>query len=264
MQGTFQVKYLDEESRIALFNSYRSSEKRLILLDYDGTLVSFYPEPELALPGVQLRRLLSDLSSKKENDLFVISGRSSQWLEMHLGDLPINLIAEHGARYKWKGADWRTEIISHEDWKGGARAIMADYVTKCTESLIEEKEFSMVWHYRKCAIEEGKSNAKDLSHELNEFISDKNLQVLPGNKIIELRQLGIDKGIFLKKIIDRKDYDFTMAIGDDRTDEDMFKALIGRTNTYTIKVGQEASYAQFNLHTPQMVISLLEALSNLR
>ena len=98
---------------------------------------------------------------------------------------------------------------------------------------------------------------------MNEFIQDKNLQVLPGNKIIEIRQLGINRGLFLKKIIDRVDYDLSLVIGDDKTDEDMFQALIGRSSTFTVKVGPEASYAQFNLHTPSMVICLIEALNHL-
>lgn len=110
-------------------------------LDYDGTLVSLYPEPELAVPGAHLRQLLTDLCSKKANDVFIISGRSSAWLQMQLGDLAINMVAEHGARYKWKGDQWQTEITNHNSWEAGAMAIMGSYVTKCAESLIEEKEF---------------------------------------------------------------------------------------------------------------------------
>ena len=84
-----------------------------------------------------------------------------------------------------------------------------------------------------------------------------------GNKIVEVRQSGINKGAFIQKIIATKTYDYIFAVGDDRTDEDMFKALLNKPNTFTIKVGPEASYAQYNLHSPQMVVSLLEGLSHL-
>lgn len=84
-----------------------------------------------------------------------------------------------------------------------------------------------------------------------------------GNKIVEVRQSEINKGSFIKKIIEADEYDYIFAVGDDRTDEDMFRELINKNNTYTIKVGTEASYAQYNLHTPQVVISLLQGMNHL-
>ncbi|MEO6000639.1 MAG: trehalose-phosphatase [Chitinophagaceae bacterium] len=263
MQQTFHIKFLDEYSRIALLDAYRNSRKRLILLDYDGTLVSFYPDPELAIPGANLLHLLSDLGTKSGNDVYVISGRSSTWLQTYFGVLPLNLIAEHGARYKWKNEEWTTTLNTSNDWKEEVWDIMNEYVRICPNSLIEEKDFSIVWHYRKATNDAGGLNANALIVELDDFIQGKDLEVLPGNKIVEVRQQGINKGSFLKKVIDRADYDFTFAVGDDRTDEDMFQALINRQNTFTVKVGPEASYAKYNLHTPRMVISLLEALNHL-
>jgi len=84
-----------------------------------------------------------------------------------------------------------------------------------------------------------------------------------GNKIVEVRQSGINKGKFVDRIIDKRDYDYIFAVGDDRTDEDMFRVLVNKKNSYTIKVGPEASYAQYNLLTSQMVVSLLEGMSHL-
>ena len=85
----------------------------------------------------------------------------------------------------------------------------------------------------------------------------KELQVMMGNKIIEVRNLDADKGTAIEKVLQREKQDFILAIGDDRTDEDMFRILVDREKAFTIKVGPEASFARFNLHTPQMVISLL-------
>ena len=87
---------------------------------------------------------------------------------------------------------------------------------------------------------------------------DRNLEVIPGNKIVEVRNKGIDKGTAIKKILSDKPYDFVFAVGDDKTDEDMFKTLVGKEDCFTVKVGPNASYAQYNLLKPQMVISLLE------
>lgn len=262
-QGSFQVKFLDDFERLVIFDAYRNAKKRLLLLDYDGTLVSFSAKPELAIPTENLLRLIADLAAVEENDVFIISGRNSAWLHHHFGALPINLIAEHGARYRWKGEDWITDLQTHNEWKDGVHNIMEMYVRRCAGSLLEEKEFSMVWHYRNANIEQGKLRALELISELNEFIHNRHLQVLPGNKIVEVRQSGINKGTFIKKVIAAKDYDYIFAVGDDRTDEDMFKALLRKPNTFSIKVGPEASYAQYNLHSPQTVVSLLDGLSRL-
>lgn len=262
-QNSFQVKFLDEFTKRKIYETYRDSKKRLLLLDYDGTLVSFSSTPELSVPGDNLLNLIEELCNQDGNEVFLISGRSSTWLEQYFGCLPINLIAEHGARYKWKNDKWITDVQTHNEWKEQVHNIMEMYVRRCANSLVEEKDFSMVWHYRNANIEQGKLRSSELMSELNEYIRNRHLQVLMGNKIVEVRQSGINKGSFIKKIIEKDKYDYIFAVGDDRTDEDMFKELLHTPNTFTIKVGPEASYAKYNLYTPQMVVSLLQDLNYL-
>jgi trehalose 6-phosphate synthase/phosphatase len=262
-QNSFQIKFIDEFTRVKIFDAYRNSKKRLLLLDYDGTLVPFSSTPDLATPGPELLKLVKELCNKKENNVFLISGRSSSWLENQFGSLCINLIAEHGARYKWKNSTWVTDIQTHNEWKEQVHTIMEMYVRRCANSMIEEKDFSMVWHFRNSNSEQGKLRSLELVSELNDYIRNRHLQVLMGNKIVEVRQSGINKGNFTKKIIEKESYDYIFAVGDDRTDEDMFKELMHQKNTYTIKVGPEASYAKYNLHTPQMVISFLQGFNHL-
>jgi trehalose 6-phosphate synthase/phosphatase len=262
-QQSFQIKFLDEYCRRDLYEAYRNSNNRLLLLDYDGTLVSFSNDPDKAGPGVELLDLLKELCHIPGNNVYVISGRSSTWLQNHFGQLPLNLVAEHGARHKWKDGDWITHLQTNNDWKEQVQNIMEIYVRRCANTFIEEKDFSMVWHYRKAGIEQGKLRASELMNDLHEYIHNRHLQVLMGNKIVEVRQSGINKGSFIKSIIDRDTFNYILAAGDDRTDEDMFRTLINRKDAYTIKVGPDASYAKYNLHTPQMVISLLEGIKRL-
>ena len=262
-QSTFQIKFLDDYSKRSLFDGYRNAKIRLLLLDYDGTLVGFSSNPELAIPSQNLLCLIDDLCAVEANDVYIISGRNSAWLQKHFHSLPVNLIAEHGARYKWKDSEWQTDLQTHNEWKEQVHNIMEMYERRCANTFVEEKEFSMVWHYRNANMEQGKLRSVELVSELNEYIHNRHLQVLMGNKIVEVRQSGINKGTFIKKIIAAKEYDYIFAVGDDRTDEDMFKALAKSNNTFTIKVGPEASYAHYNLHSPQMVVSLLEGLNHL-
>ena len=92
-------------------------------------------------------------------------------------------------------------------------------------------------------------------NDLNDYIPNRHLEVQMGNKIVEVRQSGINKGKFIEDLIRRETYDFIFAAGDDRTDEDMFKSLLHTANVYSIKVGPEASYAKYNLYTPHMVVA---------
>jgi len=262
-QQTFQIFFLDDLSKRRLLDDYRTAARRLLLLDYDGTLVPHIGDPEKAVPGRHLCSILGELSARQENDVVIISGRSSGWLDKHFGSMPISLIAEHGARSKQKNGDWVTEIQTHSEWKEQVHNIMEMYVRRCPDSFIEEKDFSIVWHFRNCNVEQGKLRSLELISELHEYIHNKHLQVLPGNKIVEVRNRGIDKGTAIKKILQKEAYDFIFAAGDDRTDEDMFKLLMNHRNCYSVKVGADASYAKYNLLTPQMIVSLLESIKHL-
>jgi trehalose 6-phosphate synthase/phosphatase len=262
-QKSFQEIFLDEYSKRAIMDTFREAKRRLLLLDYDGTLVSYSSSPELAIPTPELLGLLASLGNKEATDVYLISGRSSSWLESHFSGLPIHLIAEHGARCKMAGEEWQAEIQTHSEWKEQVYNIMAMYVRRCPHSFIEEKEFSIVWHYRKADREQGELKAQELMIELGESIANRQLEILPGNKIVEVRNRDIHKGTAIKKVLRREMYDFIFAVGDDKTDEDMFKILSGRENCFTVKVGPHASYAQFNLQKPQMVIALLEAFKHL-
>jgi trehalose 6-phosphate synthase/phosphatase len=260
-QENFQIFFMDDQTKRLLFDTYRKSVKRLLLLDYDGTLVPHVGDPEKAAPGMGLLQLLKELASNEQNEVLLISGRSSAWLEKHFKNLPISLIAEHGARSKQKNEEWVTEIQTHSEWKEQIHNIMEMYVRRCANSFIEEKDFSIVWHYRNCTIDQGKLRSSELISELNEYIHKRHLQVLPGNKIVEVRNSGLDKGTAVKKILQKGEYDFIFAVGDDNTDEDMFKLLMNKRNCFSIKVGPDASFAKYNLHTPQMVVSLLEGMN---
>ena len=262
-QGSFRIAFLDDLARRDLVEAYRRSKKRLLLLDYDGTLVPFSSNPEDARPSRELLDLLADLSSVPENNVYLISGRSSDFLEKHFGKLPVNLVAEHGARSRQKGSNWITEVQTHSEWKEQVHQIMQMYVRRCPQSFIEEKTFSLVWHYRNASKEQGHLRAIELKGELQDFIHHHHLQVMSGHKVLEVRNRGIDKGTAIKKLLAKNEYDFVFAAGDDRTDEDMFRLLMKKRNCFSIKVGTQASYARYNLMNPGMVISLLSVLNRI-
>ncbi len=262
-QQEFQVKFIDADDMRSMLQTYSNGVNRLFLLDYDGTLVSYSPFPEKAKPGDQQKNIIRDIISHASNHVYLISGRSSNVLDEWFSDLPINLIAEHGAKIKMHNKSWQTLVKVETGWKQQVLKIMEQYVKRCANTFIEEKEFCMVWHYRNANNEQSKLRSRELFAELNEFARHLGMQVIMGKKIVEVKPIGADKGSIVKSHLLKRDWDFIFAAGDDKTDEDMFRVLCRSKIAYTIKVGSEASFAKYNLHTPQMVLSLLQTIAGL-
>lgn len=260
-QENYKVSFLDEYSGREIVSAYRAASKRLLLLDYDGTLVPFAPRPEDATPGPELMRLVEELCSDTRNDIYIISGRDAAFLNKWFGRFAINLIAEHGARVRLSDGGWISRAHHHYEWKGKLRQIMENYAKRCPLTFVEEKEYSVAWHFRNASQDQAKLRCAELLTEVNEFTRNLDLQVLMGNKVLEVRKHGINKGIPVRKMLS-KGYDFILAAGDDETDEDVFKVLDGQPGCYTIKIGSSASYAAFNLSTPAMMIALLRRIGH--
>ncbi len=263
-QQQYEVRFLDPLSKVSLANSYLTAGKRLLLLDYDGTLVPFSSVPSEAVPGDALREVLKRLAADTRNDVYIVSGRDGNTLEEWLGDLPIYIIAEHGAKVKPRNEAWYHMIDSgnRQEWKEPVEEVMNRYVQRCPNSFIEFKEYSLAWHYRNANAEQSRLRSVELYMELLDLTRHKELNILNGNKVIEVRVQGVDKGTAVKRVLSQQTYDYILAFGDDATDEDMFRILASYDHAYTLKVGNQASYAKFNLHTPFMVVSMLEVISN--
>lgn len=252
------INLLTPQVEQKLISDYFSGKKRLILLDYDGTLVSFASTPEEAIPDDNLLNLLQALSKQKRNEIVIISGRDKNTLQKWFGDLDISLVAEHGAWIRAKNRSWHTIEPLNIEWKKDIRPIFKLFVDRTPGSLLEEKEFSLVWHFRKTDYNLAKVRCGELVDTLEYFTNKLNLQVLKGNKVIEIRSFGIDKGRAVLQWLSKNNWDFILALGDDLTDEEMFKIL--PENAYSINVGLSSSTAKFNIKSPNDVKHLLTKL----
>jgi len=253
-----QVKILDDKALTAIRRHYLNAKNRCILLDYDGTLVPFSRLPSEASPDNAVRDTLSRLTSDKRNHVIVISGRDLSSLDRWLGAMPLTLVAEHGASFKMRNGTWQQLVSVSDLWKDEIRRIMQLFVIRCAGSFIEEKTNTIAWHYRNTQTGLGFSRSRELLNTLSQLIQNTTLQVIDGNKVVEVRIAGFDKGATALKIVNEQDPDFVLCIGDDTTDEDMFKALEGEA--YTIKVNNGASAAQYTILSQQQVLPLLNKL----
>lgn len=253
------VKLLDDKATAGIRRHYLRSKNRCLLLDYDGTLVPFSRIPSEAAPDNAVKELLSRLSSDTRNHVVVISGRDIPSLDRWLGGLPITLVAEHGASFKMRGATWQQMVSVSDMWKEEIRRMMQLFVLRCAGSFIEEKTNTIAWHYRNTQTGLGFSRSRELLNTLSQLIQNTTLQVIDGNKVIEVRIAGFDKGATALRIVGEMDPDFVLCMGDDTTDEDMFKALDGEA--YTIKVNTGATAAQYTVLSQQQVLPLLNTIT---
>jgi len=257
-QNRQKTKLLDDNVRAQVHLHYQLATSRCILLDYDGTLVPLAPKPEDAVPTPELKKLLSDLAADPRNNVVIVSGRDQATLDRWLGDLPVSMIAEHGATWRLKNEPWQQPVAVPDQWKSEIRPIMQKFVTRCVGSFIEEKTNTIAWHYRKTHPDLGFTRSRELINNLSELLQNTLLQVIDGNKVVEVRMSGFDKGVMALKMVNEIPNDFILCIGDDTTDEDMFKALSDRA--YTIKVGNAATAAQYMVYNQKKVLELLEEL----
>lgn len=242
----------------ALVADYHQAAKRLLLLDYDGTLQPLMRRPEDAKPSRQTLSALRRLGEDPRNRVAIVSGRDKETLTTWLGDLPVTLIAEHGAfikRPEWK--TWHKMLGEAGAWKETVRRLFDEYASITPGARVENKEQSVVWHYRGVTPYLAKKNVVLLRKELKKLARTNRLGVKEGKMVLEVHHLDISKGHALQEWL-LKDQDFVMAVGDDTTDEDMFAAA--PAGTYTIKVGRGRSTAHYRLPNPASVHKLLRKL----
>ncbi len=257
IQARLKVKILTGKILTGLVETYQKSNSRLIFLDYDGTLTPLVKHPEDAKPSREILEILEKLSTNPENEVVLISGRDRNTLETWFGSLNVSLIGEHGAYIKKKGNKF-WELIEHlnSDWKKEIRPILELFTDRIKNSFIEEKEFSLAWHYRNVKNEEGASQAKELMALLTTISANLEIGVLKGSKVIEVKNIGTNKGRAALQYLSGNEAQFILAIGDDETDETLFKVLPPKA--YSIKVGISQSYSRFNLESPKKVLLLLK------
>ena len=250
--------------RQKLLDNYRRANKRLLLLDYDGTLVSFKKKPEQAKPDQELIEILKGLTGDANNRVVVISGRDRNSLSNWLAETGVDLVAEHGTWIKERGdADWVRQKGNGDQWKSNIYPILETFAERTPGAFIEEKSSALVWHYRKSQPELGSLRAKELVDNIKVLLNATGLQVLLGNKVIEVKPMDVNKGKASEHWLEKEDWDFILGMGDDWTDEDIFVTLPEKA--WSIKVGfksyTEASYYLDSLRDSRELLKSLAEIS---
>ena len=292
VDDTFNFKLKKINSKFNKLNTdlitkfYGQSFKRLIFLDYEGTL----PSEETGQvkidklfkdrkPSEEILNLLTDLSKDKKNNVYIVAGKGKSQLEDWFGSIKdIGLSAEHGFLYKAKCQDKWKYIVDTIDanWRTSCMNIIQPYTQRCEGSFLEIKEFSVVWQYSECDQELGKAFASVITSELQVALKNKDVKILNGKGFVEVIALGINKGYFVsyiikEKIKQQKPPDFILCIGDDASDEKMFrylklkqkeiKSFNQKAKLISITVGKKPSEADYYANSVKDVQELINKLT---
>ncbi|MFY2559202.1 bifunctional alpha,alpha-trehalose-phosphate synthase (UDP-forming)/trehalose-phosphatase [Corallococcus terminator] len=260
LQGLPSVSIHDVKGGAEALEVMKSAEHLSLMLDYDGTLVGFAPRPELAAPDDALRALLAKLVARPNTTVSVVSGRPKETLEAWFGALPMGLHAEHGLWSRPKPADaWRMLDGVTAEWKDAARPMLDEFAARVPGSFVEEKSASLAWHYRQVDPEFGALQSRELRLKLAETFARRPVDILPGDKVVEVRPHGVNKGRVVDSVTRQlAPGTLVVAMGDDRTDEDMFAAM--PEGGLTIHAGNKPSRATYRVSGPEDVRKLLAAL----
>lgn len=178
--------------------------------------------------------------------------------------IEFDLVAEHGIWIKERDySDWEsTQKGNPEDWKSNIYPVFEVFAERTPGAFIEEKSFSLVWHYRKSEPELGSLRAKELVDAIRVFLNSTGLQVLLGNKVIEVKPVDINKGKASVHWLEKEKWDFILGMGDDWTDEDIFAVL--PEQAWSIKVGFAAfTKAHYYVESQEAARSLLKSLAEI-
>jgi trehalose 6-phosphate synthase/phosphatase len=251
---------MDNIEKAELIDKFNTADNKLVLLDYDGTLVNHELIPENAILPDHLDDILIRLIHKQQTNVFIISGRGYKDIDKLLVHLPIDIIAEHGAMKKENGV-WKSQIENDDSWRKAVLNILTEITFSCPGSYFEEKKFSLAWHYRNTEPQSGYASSRKLIRLLEKIIHSYNLKILDGNNVVEILTNRNGKGKAVKKLIEQTTYDYILSIGDDATDEEMFEFLSSNPSAYTIKVGNGGTFAKYKVADINDVMLLLKQLS---
>lgn len=259
--SVYMAVEMSEAIKSEIIQKYKKARQRILFLDYDGTLVDFVNKPEDAKPDADLVRLITALTTQKNTRVVLISGRDKETLGSWWKDIPVELIAEHGVWLRPTTRKWELPEKVKCDWMKTIRPVLETFVDRTPGTFIEEKNYSLAWHYRKANPELGDLRSNELSNVLKDLISNHGLSVLQGNKVLEIKSSDVNKGKAANKMLAGNDYDFIFAIGDDWTDEYLFNEL--PSNTISVKVGFKKTSADYFLNNTTRVRALLEKFAGL-
>ena len=269
-----------------ILEAYKKSRSRVFFFDNEGTLSNLCKQKEADKsvgPSDKILQCLDDLCKDERNTVFIITGRTRKIVENWFGGIHhLGMAAEYGALIKWgEKNEWENVIQGSGVWKDTAKQIISAYVSRTEGSSLEEKDCGVVFYYRETDPDLGSWQAKELISHLEILLKPvlSECEVSYGLGYVEVKPRGINKGTTVFEILQelnrrKKDpADFILSIGDDVSDEEMFKVIKALSKedskfiakkqvlkSFTCTVGKKPSLANYFINDASDLVGILDVL----
>ncbi|KAJ2742420.1 Trehalose-6-P synthase/phosphatase complex synthase subunit [Coemansia sp. BCRC 34301] len=253
--------------------AFRNATRRLVVLDYDGTLSATRTIPEFARPSPLALRTLQRLADCAGTAVYVVSGRTRADMDRWFRGVDVGLAAEHGLFYrhppKVNDGAWRSLPASIDPlWREAVLPLLQHYAERTPGSFIEMKEAGVTWHFRNADPEFGEWQANELRANLERVLAHRPLAIVNANKAVEVRPARVDKPAAVRAIVAELTgdvaFDFVLAAGDGRADEPVFAYLaqeFGHVQLFTATVGRKPTAARYYVPDVDAVLAVLGKLT---
>lgn len=246
--------------RDELLEQFSKSERRLVFLNYDGTLVELSDGSSESQPDSGLLENIATIAGDERNDVVIVSSRSRADLEQWFANMPVGLVAEYGVWIRPYRGQWQLIEQFDTGWKEMILPILERHAIRTPGSRVEQSEFSLGWSYGHAEPELASVRKSELRDALLSLTGNLNLSILEGQKTLEVKSSEISKGRAALRWISRQNHDFIFAVGDDWSDEELFSVL--PESAYSIKVGVDISHARYFLENEKQVRSLIRDMAS--
>jgi trehalose 6-phosphate synthase/phosphatase len=247
-----------------LFERIRQNikSKLIILSDFDGTLVGFKKNPAQVGIDSDLSSLLEALKKNKRIEMHILSGRPSSYLQKIFPDNWIRLHSDHGLFSRDSNGEWITNYGLDLSWKEELKELLIGFSDLTPGSFVEDKQASLVWHYRNSEIEISSQQLREIKIHFLQMFSNRPVSMIQGNKAIEFRMQGISKANIVGKLLNHKTAEETiLSMGDDHSDGEIFSNYESKITF--VAVGDMILNCDYRVHDYNEIRNLLKLISEI-
>jgi trehalose-phosphatase len=252
----------------AAFGERLDGTPLVLLLDVDGTLAPIVSKPDQATVPEGTRATLRTLARAPGVHVALVSGRAARDATRVAGVSGLWVIGNHGFETTAPdGSEIADETVRpFEAVMNAAAVALAPLESEFRGVLVENKRWTLSVHYRMA----GAAHAEEILARARAVADQHGARISEGKKVVELRPpLDVDKGTASVVLAERLGGfargGSVLCVGDDRTDEDAFRALRKRDGrAVTVRVtamdggDTRGTDAEFAVATTDEVRALLE------
>ena len=238
-----------------------------ILTDLDGTLLPFVPTPDEARLDAERAAALRDLQALPGVTIAVVSGRTRDSLERILSEVPgLFLVAEHGGWRRATGA-WQATVEAEPSGLESLDRELRGLAARHPGALVERKTWSVTFHYRQVRVSERDEAMMESTALVDSWLgAHSGYERIDGSEVIEVRPVRMNKSVAVPWMRELAGPGARLiALGDDVTDEDMFRVL--GPGDDGIRVGRQSTRgtaARWQLRRADLTLGFLQWIASVR